>query len=83
MALTDHSRVTVVAPTGMTADALTKVLSVLGPQKGMKLIEDTPQAAARLVPRPQRHPGTLPIEPLEGPAPGPGGPVRSLGAERS
>jgi thiamine biosynthesis lipoprotein len=49
MALTDHSRVTVVAPTGITADALTKVLSVLGPQKGMKLIEDTPQAAARLV----------------------------------
>jgi len=49
MALTDHSRVTVVAPAGITADALTKVLSVLGPQKGMKLIEETPQAAARLI----------------------------------
>jgi thiamine biosynthesis lipoprotein len=49
MALTDHSRVTVVAPDGMTADALTKVLSVLGPQAGMKLIEATPQAAARLI----------------------------------
>jgi thiamine biosynthesis lipoprotein len=33
----------------MTADALTKVLSVLGPQAGMKLIEATPQAAARLI----------------------------------
>jgi thiamine biosynthesis lipoprotein len=56
MALTDHSRVTVVAPTGITADALTKVLSVLGPQKGMKLIEDTPRAAARVVRAPS---GTL------------------------
>jgi thiamine biosynthesis lipoprotein len=48
-ALTDHGRVMVVAPNGLTSDALTKVLSVLGPEKGLKIIEDTPQTAAQLV----------------------------------
>ena len=33
--LTDHSLVTVLAPTGMLADALSKVISVLGPSQGL------------------------------------------------
>ena len=34
--LTDHSLVTVIAPEAMTADAVSKPVSVLGPLKGMK-----------------------------------------------
>jgi FAD:protein FMN transferase len=49
MALTDHSRVTVVAPSGMVADGLTKVLSVLGPEKGLRIIEETPGIAAMVL----------------------------------
>ncbi|MGA2033497.1 MAG: FAD:protein FMN transferase [Thermoguttaceae bacterium] len=48
MGLTDRSRVTVVAPDGMVADGLTKAVVVLGPEKGLKLIDETPYAAAFL-----------------------------------
>ena len=51
--LTDHSLVNVVAPESITADSLTKVISVLGPKKGMKFIEHTPEVAARIM----RDPG--------------------------
>ena len=37
LGLTDHSLVTVLAPQGMLADALSKVISVLGPEKGLVL----------------------------------------------
>jgi thiamine biosynthesis lipoprotein len=37
--LTDHSLVTVIARDGTTADALTKVVSVLGPNEGFRLVE--------------------------------------------
>jgi thiamine biosynthesis lipoprotein len=47
--LTDHSIVNVIAPEGITADSLTKVVSVLGPSKGLHLIEQTPNAAARII----------------------------------
>ena len=46
MALTDHCRVMVVGPTGMAADAITKAVGVLGPEKGLRLIEETPGLAA-------------------------------------
>jgi thiamine biosynthesis lipoprotein len=46
MALTDHCRVMVVAPTGIAADAITKAVGVLGPEKGLKLIDATPGMAA-------------------------------------
>jgi thiamine biosynthesis lipoprotein len=46
--LTDHSLVTVIAPDGMTADALSTAVSVLGPQKGGELIESIPGAAATI-----------------------------------
>jgi FAD:protein FMN transferase len=47
--LTDHSLVSVIAKSGMTADSLTKVVSVLGPTKGLSFIEATPGSAARIV----------------------------------
>jgi thiamine biosynthesis lipoprotein len=47
--LVGRMSVTVVAPNGTTADPLTKVPCVLGPKKGMKLIDDTPGAAALMI----------------------------------
>ncbi|HVX63792.1 MAG TPA: FAD:protein FMN transferase [Pirellulales bacterium] len=44
--LTDQSSVTVIAPDAMTADSLATTVSVLGPEEGLKLIEQTPGAAA-------------------------------------
>jgi len=49
MGLTDHSLVTVIAPDGMTADSLATAVSVLGPEKGIELIEQTKNAAASIV----------------------------------
>jgi len=46
MALTDHSAVTVVAPDCTTADALASAVSVLGPAKGIELIDKFPGTAA-------------------------------------
>ncbi|HOK76889.1 MAG TPA: FAD:protein FMN transferase [Verrucomicrobiota bacterium] len=50
--LTDHSLVTVIAPDPMTADALATAVSVLGPAKGMKLVERVQGAAAFVVRKP-------------------------------
>jgi FAD:protein FMN transferase len=50
--LTDHSLVTVIAPDCTTADALSKVVSVLGPEKGLKRIEQIPGVEAHLVRKP-------------------------------
>ena len=47
--LTDHSLVSVVAPDCMTANSLTTSISVLGPERGLKLVEATPGAAAHVV----------------------------------
>jgi len=47
--LTDRSLVTVVAPDGMTADALATAISVMGPAKGLKRVERLPGVAARVV----------------------------------
>jgi thiamine biosynthesis lipoprotein len=51
--LTDHSTVTIVAPNAMTADALASAVSVLGPEKGIRLIDDTPGSAAFIVRAPE------------------------------
>jgi len=51
--LTDHSLVNVIAPESITADSLTKVVSVLGPQKGLQFIKDIAQVEARIL----RDPG--------------------------
>ena len=50
--LTDHSLVSVIAPDCMTADSLTKVVSVLGPKDGLAMIEHTRGVAARVVRQP-------------------------------
>jgi thiamine biosynthesis lipoprotein len=54
--LTDHSTVTVIAANGLTADGLASAVSVLGPEKGLKLIEDTPGAAAFILRAPEGSP---------------------------
>ncbi len=45
--LTDHSVVNVIAPDSTTADSLTKVVSVLGPDKGLRFIAQVPGVEAR------------------------------------
>lgn len=47
--LTDRISVTVVGPKGMTADPLTKVVSVLGPERGLAIIDSIEGAAALVV----------------------------------
>jgi thiamine biosynthesis lipoprotein len=49
--LTDHSLVVVIAEDGMTADALSTSVSVLGPEKGLKFAESH-GACARVVRKP-------------------------------
>ena len=49
MALTDHSSVTVVGPDGLSTDGLSCAVAVLGPEKGLKLIENTPGLSAFIV----------------------------------
>jgi thiamine biosynthesis lipoprotein len=50
--LTDHSIVNVIARDPTTTDSLTKVVSVLGPEHGLRFIEATPGAAARVMRQP-------------------------------
>ncbi len=52
LGLTDHSLVTVIADDGVTANGLSTAVSVLGPERGLKLVEETPGAAARVTRRP-------------------------------
>ena len=53
--ITDHSNVTVIAPDAMTADALASAVSVLGPAKGLKLIDQTPNTETLILRRPDRE----------------------------
>lgn len=46
LGLTSRILVTVVAPDGMSADALSTALSVLGPERGLRLAEDLPGVEA-------------------------------------
>jgi thiamine biosynthesis lipoprotein len=52
MALEDHSCVAIVAPNGMMADALATAVSVLGPEKGLMLIERQPATAGQILRKP-------------------------------
>jgi thiamine biosynthesis lipoprotein len=45
----DRASVTVVAPDGATADALETTAYILGPERGLKLIDETPGAAALFI----------------------------------
>ncbi|HQU43264.1 MAG TPA: FAD:protein FMN transferase [Pirellulales bacterium] len=49
LGLTDQSSVTVIAADCITADSLATAVCVLGPQKGLRLIEETEHAAALIV----------------------------------
>jgi thiamine biosynthesis lipoprotein len=49
LGLTDQSGVTVIAPDCTTADSLATAASVLGPEAGIELIDDTPGVAAAIV----------------------------------
>jgi thiamine biosynthesis lipoprotein len=53
LGLTDHSLVTVIADDGMTANGLSTSASVLGPVQGLKLVEETPKAAAFITRQPE------------------------------
>ena len=55
LGLTDHSLVTVIAPDCMTADSLATAVSVLGPKRGLRLIEETRGARVRIVCRPENQ----------------------------
>jgi FAD:protein FMN transferase len=50
--LTDHSLVTVIAKDATTADGLSKPVSILGVEKGIRLVESFPGAAVRIVRKP-------------------------------
>lgn len=47
--LTQRSSVTVIARTGATADALASAVSVLGPKRGLRFVNRTPNVEARIV----------------------------------
>lgn len=49
MGLTDHSLVTVIARDGMTSDALSTAVSVLGPDSGVRLVDRERGAAVHVV----------------------------------
>jgi thiamine biosynthesis lipoprotein len=49
MALTDRSSVTVVGPDGLSTDGLSSAVAILGPQKGLALVESTSHTAAFIV----------------------------------
>jgi thiamine biosynthesis lipoprotein len=49
LGLVGRMSVTVVAPDGITSDSSTKVVAVLGPEKGMKIIDESPGLAAFMV----------------------------------
>ena len=49
VAVEDRASVTVVARDGATADALETTVYLLGPERGLKLVDETPGAAAIFV----------------------------------
>ena len=49
MPLVDHCQVTLVGPNGLSTDGLSTAVAILGPEKGLKLVENTPGMAAFIV----------------------------------
>jgi thiamine biosynthesis lipoprotein len=52
LGLTDHALVNIIAPDCTTADALATTVCVLGPAKGLRLVESTPGVAALITRQP-------------------------------
>ncbi|HTI49774.1 MAG TPA: FAD:protein FMN transferase [Planctomycetaceae bacterium] len=59
LGLVDRVSVTLLAPNCTVADSYTKAVAVLGPEKGLALIDETPGAAAIVVRAPQGKAETL------------------------
>lgn len=51
--LTDHCSVTIVGPNGISTDPLGKVVAILGPEKGLKLVDQAPGMAALITRAPK------------------------------
>ena len=49
MPLVDHCQVTLVGPDGLSTDGLSTAVAILGPEKGLKLVENTPGTSAFVV----------------------------------
>ena len=52
LGLTDHSLVTVLGPDCTTTDSLETTISLMGPERGLPLIAETPGTAVHIVRRP-------------------------------
>jgi thiamine biosynthesis lipoprotein len=59
LGLTERSSVTVIATDCTVADSYTKAVCVLGPARGLELVDATPGAAAIVVRAPQGQPETI------------------------
>lgn len=59
LGITDHSLVSVLAPDCTTTDLLETTITVLGPEKGLNLIADTPGTAVYIVRKPEGNIQTL------------------------
>ena len=65
MPLVDHCQVTLVGPDGLSTDGLSTAVAILGPEKGLKLVEDTPGTAAFIVRTVDGQGGNLRVEAVE------------------
>ena len=54
LGLTDHCQATVVVPGGTLADGLASSICIMGPEKGLQMLEKIPGAAAYLITRPEQ-----------------------------
>ena len=52
LGMTDHSLVVVIAPDCLTANSLSTTTCVVGPERGLKLVEATAHATIRVVHKP-------------------------------
>jgi FAD:protein FMN transferase len=61
LGITRRVSVTVIAPTGLISDGLDSAAAILGPEKGLKLIETTPGVCARFVELTKSGPQTFEV----------------------
>jgi thiamine biosynthesis lipoprotein len=55
LGLTDHALVTVLAPDCFTANSFSTAVSVLGPERGLRLVEGTPDVSALIMRKPDER----------------------------
>jgi FAD:protein FMN transferase len=49
MALTEHCSVAVIGPDGLSTDGVSSAIAILGPEKGLKLLEQFPNCSAMMI----------------------------------